>query len=303
MNIDIKDIDFASFRDPSGFIFTHEKEIYRVISPIYAENFSFFIKSGLYKSLSDQKLIVGHTETEKLLLKEYSSYKIIKPEKIPFISYPYEWCFGQLKSAALLTLSVMQESLKHDMILKDASAYNVQFIGSKPIFIDTLSFEKYEENTPWVAYRQFCQHFLAPLALMHYKDSSLSKLLQIYIDGIPLALTSSLLPKKTMFNSGIALHIHFHAKIQSAYQKKKITGGKNHFYLSKKKLLAMLEHLKETINNLKSLKDNSIWKNYRSENLYGQSSAEEKSNAGKNSRAISQLIFSFSSYCLIKPVS
>ncbi|MFH1005059.1 MAG: class I SAM-dependent methyltransferase [Bacteroidota bacterium] len=276
-NISHITLETSSFRDPSGFVFSHDNILYRAVAPSYFETFSALTKSGLYKSLSSKNILINHDECLNFLPSEYSSYKIIKPEKISFISYPYEWCFGQLKSAALLTLSIMHESLEYGMILKDASAYNIQFIGNKPIFIDTLSFEKYEEGTPWIAYRQFCQHFLSPLALMCYKNLSLSKLLQIHIDGIPLALTSSLLPGKTIFNSGIALHIHFHAKIQNAYQKKKSNGKGKKFHLSKKKLFAMLEHLKETISDLKLPKDNSIWKNYHSENLYSQSATKEKS--------------------------
>ena len=104
---------------------------------------------------------------------------------IPFISYPYEWCFSQLREAALTTLKVQRKALEFGMSLRDSSAYNIQFKSGKPIFIDTLSFGKYREGQPWVAYRQFCQHFLAPLALMSYKDIRLSQLLSIHIESPP----------------------------------------------------------------------------------------------------------------------
>jgi hypothetical protein len=115
---------------------------------------------------------------------------------IAFVSYPYEWCFDQLKDAAVLTLSIARRALQYDMISKkDASAFNVQFQNGRPIFIDTLSFERYQPGTPWIAYKQFCQHFLAPLSLMAKADFRLNQLLRVYIDGIPLDLTSALLPK------------------------------------------------------------------------------------------------------------
>ena len=85
---------------------------------------------------------------------------------VDFISYPYEWSFSQLKDAALTTLAAHELALDHGMTLKDASAYNVQFVDGKPVLIDSLSFERAVPDEPWVAYRQFCQHFLAPLALM-----------------------------------------------------------------------------------------------------------------------------------------
>ncbi|MEK6615508.1 MAG: SAM-dependent methyltransferase [Bacteroidota bacterium] len=275
MSCAITDINPASFHDPSGFIFTYENEIYRAIAPSYFENFSLLTKSELYKTLISKKLIVEHSEREFFLPGEYSTYKIIKPEKIPFISYPYEWCFSQLKDAALLTLIIQKEALKYGMLLKDASAYNIQFIGAKPIFIDTLSFEKYEEGKPWIAYRQFCQHFLSPLALMHYKSTELSKLSINFIDGIPLELASSLLPKRSYLNSGIASHVHIHAKIQEKITKQKKSERK--IALSKKQLLNIVEHLIDTISSLKLKTNKSHWNKYASENTYSVKAKEAKS--------------------------
>ena len=268
-------IDSSSFRDPSGFIFSHEKEIYRAINPSYFENFSFFINSGLYSSLSAKKLIVKHSEIEKKFLEEYASHKVIKPQKIPFISYPYEWCFNQIKDAALLTLKIQKESLKHGMTLKDASAFNVQFIGSLPIFIDTLSFEKYKEGEPWIAYRQFCQHFLAPLALMAYKSIELSKLSQLFIDGISLELANTLLPKRSLANSVVLYHLHIHSKFQNATTSKNQI-KKNNLSLSKKKLASIIEHLEEGIVGFSLKKKKSTWNNYNETHNYSAQAKEAK---------------------------
>ncbi len=269
------EIEPASFRDSSGFIFSHENEIYRAIHPDYFENFSSLMNSGLYKSLSEKKLLVVHSDEKNFLSETFSQYKIIKPEKIPFISYPYEWSFSQLKDAALLTLTILKESLKHEIILKDASAYNIQFIGAKPIFIDTLSFEKYEKDSLWKAYRQFCEHFLVPLALMHYRSAELSKLFLNYIDGIPLELAVSLLPRRAMLNSGIATHVILHSKIQKKYSgtnSQKNSEAK----LSKQKLLAMLQHLEDTISGLRVRDEKSNWVKYTCENTYSAEAMQAK---------------------------
>jgi len=187
----------SSFRDPSGFLFYENDTIYRQINQYYKENYDFLINSGLYKTLVDSEQLIPHEEVNIKPFNPNTSYKIIKPEKIPFISYPYEWCFSQLKNAALTTLDIQKTAMKYDMTLKDCSSYNIQFHNGKAILIDTLSFEKYVEGQIWKGYRQFCQHFLAPLALMSQKDIRLNQLLRIYLDGIPLDLTSKLLPLRT----------------------------------------------------------------------------------------------------------
>ena len=207
----------ASFRDPSGFLFSREGVLYRQVNQVYAADFTRLMDSGLYDKLIKAGLLIPHVESDLKPAQPELAFKVIRPERVPFISYPYEWSFGQLKDAALATLSIQKRALKLGMSLKDASAYNIQFYNGKPVLIDTLSFETYQEGEPWVAYRQFCQHFLAPLALMAYRDVRLSQLLRVYIDGIPLDLASELLPGRTRWNLGLATHIHLHASAQKRY--------------------------------------------------------------------------------------
>ena len=151
----------SSFRDPSGFLFYQDDTIYRQVNNIYKENYDHLMNSGLYQALIDAQLLIPHQEVDIKGTRPDKAYKIIKPEKIPFISYPYEWSFSQLKNAALTTLHIQKKALDFGMSLKDCSAYNIQFRKCRPVLIDSLSFEKYPEGEPWVAYRQFCQHFLS----------------------------------------------------------------------------------------------------------------------------------------------
>ena len=203
----------SSFRDESGYIYYQGKEIFRSINKIYRNDYNFLLSSGLYDQLVRQNLLVDHREVKLTRVQPFTPhvYKLIKPRILPFISYPYEWCYSQVLEAAKLTLLIEKISLKHHLTLKDASAYNVQFIGTKPVFIDTLSFQRLKENTPWVAYRQFCQHFLAPLALMKYRDLRLGKLSQIFLDGIDLDLTIKLLPVKCYLNFHLFFHLFLHS--------------------------------------------------------------------------------------------
>lgn len=249
-NQSVPSTDPSSFRDPSGFVFWEKGQLYRQINQVYRENFEFFIQSGLYRCLIDKGLIVPHRNTHHPLITP-DGYKIIKPQIIiPFMSYPYEWSFSQLKIAALTTLKIHQLALNYNMVLKDASAYNIQFFQGKPIHIDKLSFERYVDGRSWVAYRQFCQHFLAPLALMVYTDIRLGKLLRLYLDGIPLDLAARLLPKKSLLNLGIFTHLHLHAMSQSKYANKSDALKSNQSTLSKTAMLGLIDNLITTINKL-----------------------------------------------------
>ncbi len=202
----------SSFRDPSGFVFLRGGQFYRQVNVSYRECYDRFLASGLYEALVSAGLLVAHEDAPIPAPAPDTAYKIIKPERMAFISYPYEWCFGQIKDAALATLDIQSKALDYGMTLKDASAYNIQFRDGRPIFIDTLSFDIYREGQPWVAYRQFCQHFLAPLALMAKCDVRLGCLFRVFIDGIPLDMARALLPWRSRLHMGLLVHIHMHAK-------------------------------------------------------------------------------------------
>ncbi len=172
--------------------------------------------SGLYQELVAERLLIKHEEIEAEGLEPSVAYKVIRPERIEFVSYPYEWSFSQLQDAALVALEVQRRALLRGMTLKDCSVYNIQFHQGRPIFIDTLSFEIYREGEPWIGYRQFCEHFLAPLALQSLTDYRLAQLCRTNIDGIPLDLAARLLPWRSKLRFGLGVHIHVHSALQRA---------------------------------------------------------------------------------------
>lgn len=206
----------GSFRDPAGHVFVAEGTLYRRIEPAGREAYDRLMQSGLYDALVADGLLLAHeelggsTEQDPPYARREQGVTVIRPEHIPLISYPYEWCFSQLRDAALLTLRVQRTALKFGMSLKDASAYNVQFLRGRPVLIDTLSFETRRAG-PWIAYRQFCQHFYAPLLLWSAADGQLGRLGQVFIDGVPLSLASRLLPRRSLLRAGPLFHIHMHA--------------------------------------------------------------------------------------------
>jgi len=225
--------------------------------------------SGLYKDLVGQELLIPHTEIDISPIMPNIAYKIIQPELIKFISYPYEWSFSQLKNAALTTLEIQKVAMKYDMTLKDASAYNIQFRKGKPVLIDTLSFEKYKEGQIWKPYRQFCQHFLAPLALMSHRDIRLNQLFRIYIDGIPLDLVGKLLPLRTRSMFSLLSHIHAHSKSQKHYEDKKINVKKRK--MGKHSFIGLVESLNSAVKKLNWIPGKTEWGNYYSDTNYSES--------------------------------
>lgn len=264
--LDVIECEKSSFRDLSGFVFRRNNILYRQINECYKKNYEQLMTSGLYETLIKENLLVFHDEVN---FDDINAYKIIKPQLIDFVSYPYEWSFSMLKDASLTTLNIQEKALQYGMSLKDASVYNIQFTKDcKPIFIDTLSFEIFEE-TSWKAYGQFCRHFLAPLLLMTFVDMRFQNLLKSYIDGIPLDFVAKILPLKCKFNPSIFMNIYFHSK---SINKFKTLGDKtiSNFKMLKSQQLAIIQDLKGLITSLKFPVKISEWGNYYEVTNYSQ---------------------------------
>lgn len=269
----------ASFRDPSGFMFQEAGVWLRQVNERYRADYELLFSSGLYAELVAAKRLIPHEE----LPDREGAWKVLRPRQIETLSYPYEWSFSQLKDAALATLAIQASALAKGMSLKDATAYNIQFLDGRPVFIDTLSFERLEEGRPWVAYRQFCQHFLAPLALMAKTDIRLSQLSRVHIDGVPLDLAVALLPWSTRLSFGLGLHLHAHAAAQ-----KKHGGGSDapaslpakSAAFSKTAFLATIDSLQSAVQALDWQPAGTEWADYyERNNNYGDSGLQEKEKA------------------------
>lgn len=259
-------------------MFSKGDALYRQVNQSYKKDYDLLIASGLYESLTQKKLLIPHKEVKTAPPQPDLAYKVIQPEKIGFISYPYEWSFSQLKDAALLTLKIQKQAVAKGMSLKDSSAYNIQFHPSDghPVMIDSLSFEKHQEGQPWTAYRQYCQHFLAPLALMAYSDIRLNHLLRAYIDGIPLDLAGSLLPFKTLLISGLLTHIHLHAAVQTQYSDKTVEKESMTRQMNKNALLGLIDSLERTTAKLKWKGGGTEWGEYYSDTNYSSKAQQHK---------------------------
>jgi hypothetical protein len=269
----------GSFRDPAGFVFTHDGVVYRQVNKAGKTDYDQLMSSGLYQALVDAGLMVAHTEVKKSAKVPIDSkhYKTLQPEAIPFISYPYEWSFDQLRDAALLTLRILKISLEHGMILKDSSAYNIQFVGNKPVFIDTLSFAAYEAGKPWDGYKQFCEHFLVPLALAHYATPDLLKIQRAYLDGIPLGVAARLLPRRARLRGGLLSHIFIHASASKRHQGNQVTNSTSSpRKVSSFALQGIIGSLESSVKRLRPANRKTEWGDYYSFTNYSDTAFKEK---------------------------
>lgn len=270
----------GSYRDPSGFVFRRDGVLYRQINASFADDWAAFESSGLHTALVSEGILVADEPASVDLAPEPGAVAVIQPDEIGFISHPFEWSFSQLKDAALLTLRAQSMAGERGMTLRDASAYNVQFRDGKAVLIDTLSFERAAGDQPWKPYRQFCENFLAPLALMAHRDGRLGQLLRTWVDGVPLDLASELLPRRTRFLSpGLAAHVHLHARAQRQHAGESTPDGATApraVTMSETRRLALLDHLRRTVEGLKLPAQGTVWADYADQTSYSEAGTTSK---------------------------
>ena len=266
----------GSFRDPSGFVYTRDGTFYRQVNHSFRQPFEAFLGSGLYDELVREGLLVPHEQVGLELSATNDAYAVLRPERVGFISYPYEWSFGQLQDAALLTLEIQERALARGFTLRDSSAYNVQYQGGRPVLIDTLSFEPQVEGKPWDAYKQFCEQFLLPLTLMSTRDIRCGTLMRSYLDGIPLDLGSRLLPRRTWVSPSTVLHIHLHAWAQGRYAGASVSSAAKGRGMSRQALLTLIKGLKSAVQGLSWRAAGTEWADYTQDNNYSQAASNSK---------------------------
>ena len=272
----------GSYRDPSSHVYNGKSGLYRGMRGITAKHIKTLLSSSFYQNSSD--LIETEVVTEAELLNGgFSKEKIrqydlwVQHHRLDFITFPYEWSFALLKKAACFHLDLQISGLEHGFQIKDASAYNIQFIGTSPVFIDLPSFIPYEDGTPWAAYKQFCEHFLAPLVLHDRLGLDVSKLFRSHPDGIDIVTASRVLPKSSYFSMAILGHIHLQARAARGVSSTtdRMTTSKRHITIKKQNLVSLLESLRNFISTLTSA-GATYWRAYEQKNSYSDQSMEEK---------------------------
>ncbi|MEJ3747649.1 class I SAM-dependent methyltransferase [Actinomycetes bacterium KLBMP 9797] len=207
----------ASFRDPSGRVYYRDDQVFRGLGPKAAEDWRALAASGFFPRMVAAGKIIETEETEETEEAEETDgwAVVLRHARVPFVSYPYEWSFSMLRDAALLHLEMLHEALAERLTTKDGSAYNVQWRGAAPVFIDVGSFEPAREGEPWAGYRQFCQTMLYPLLLQAHLGVDFQPWLRAAVDGVEPAQMRRLLGGGKRFRSGVLKHVYLHDAVQS----------------------------------------------------------------------------------------
>lgn len=279
----------GSFRDRGSRVFLHEGSVFRALSAGALAEWQELSATHFFPQEMRAGRIVASSRVEE---REEDGAPhgrrtgpdgapwaaILRHERIPFISYPYEWCFSMLRDAALLHLDLMAAALREGFILKDASAYNVQWQGSAPVFIDVGSFTRHSPGQPWLAYRQFCQMFLYPLLLKAYRGIDFQPWLRGALDGITPAQFAASLSVRDLFRRGVLTHGWLHARLEQGLggEQAPTTASLQANGFQTELILANVHKLRGLIEGLRAPASRSAWTGYRTEADSARSDGDAK---------------------------
>lgn len=279
----VNGIEEGSYRDRNGSVFYYNHTVYRGISEKALQNWLALTETGFFqKACACGEIVrtrqVDTVEADLPMAHEGRWAAVLRHESIPFISYPYEWSFNALKDAGLLQLRLLLHGLAEDMILKDASAFNVQWVGTRPVFIDIPSFEPWNPGEPWTGYRQFCQMFLYPLLLQAYKNSSFQPWLRGRLDGIDPVEMNNLMSWRDRLRAGVFSHVYLHAKFEKTFNND-ATSVKDRLRTSgfaKELILNNVRRMERLVSGLTWRQPQSEWSGYGEGAHYSEADKQAK---------------------------
>lgn len=267
----------ASYRDPNGFVFVQDGGIYRAITKVGIDSYQTVKQTGVLEHLIATGRMVGTDEVEHASFTDDDNIKaILSHERLQLITYPYEWCFSALRKAALFHLDLAIEALNWDVAVSDATAYNIQFKGADPIFMDVLSFIPYTDGVYWAGHRQFCEQFIAPLLLRKYAGVPFQPLYRSEIDGIPLDMVSNLLPLRSKMSLRYLLNIAIPVYFNSKAKEQSGPTARPTRPLPRAAYIRLLEQMRAWVDALSMNDSSSTWAHYSTTTSYSEGGASEK---------------------------
>jgi hypothetical protein len=267
-------LESGSFRDKANRVFYVDGRVFRAISGTALEDWRLLSTMNFYLRAAAEGRIVGTCQAPDDIVPE--SYRgwwagVLEHDRIPFISYPYEWSFHMLRDATLLQLQLLDAALSENIIMKDASVYNVQWKGCRPLFIDIPSFVPWKEGQSWTGYRQFCQFFLFPLMLQAYGDMPFQPWLRGSIDGISVEQCVRPL-SRYFYKPGVLTDVILHAFFQKQYAgtSRRINDDFRHAGFGKDIILSNVRRLTKIVKNLTWEPAASAWESYTDDCQYSE---------------------------------
>jgi hypothetical protein len=256
----------GSLRDPSSRVFYDGDTVLRALDERALAEWHVLRDSDLFAAAVADGRIVGTEELEE----PGSRAGLLRHERIPFVSYPYEWTFSMLRDAALLTLDLLSRALAEDLILKDATPFNIQYRGAQPVFIDIGSFQRLTPGEPWVGYGQFCRQFLFPLMLTAYKGVGFQPWLRGEIEGPKAADMRSLMSKRDLGRPGVLTHVSLQARVERRYQDEAVDMRSELAEAGFKKELieANVNRLRKLVGGMEPRRGTSAWSGYAAEHQH-----------------------------------
>ncbi len=273
----------GSFRDRHGRVFYRDGAVYRALSRQAIKAWERLEKTRFFPRLVEEGLIVRTRRVDpdgsaSMDVPPGDWAGVLRHETVPYVSYPYEWSFRMLKDAALLQLRLISESLAEGMILKDATPYNVQWNGARPVFIDIPSFEPLPPGGAWTGYRQFCSLYLYPLMLQAYRNLPFQHWLRGSLDGISPQECRDILSSRDLFRSGVLLHVWLQSRFQEKYGARKESASQllKDAGFNRKAILSNVSRLTRLVSRLRWTPPASQWTGYAGDNTYSGPDREAK---------------------------
>jgi hypothetical protein len=275
----VRQADPGSFRDPMSRVFVDDEGVWRGLTKAALADYESLAESAFFRDAIARGDIVGTERVDDIDLPgEWAA--VLRHDRIDVLSYPYEWPFEMLRDAALLQLRLTRGALADKLITKDASAYNVQFVGTKPVFIDVGSFERLRGGEPWPGYRQFCELFLNPLLVQALRDVPFQPLLRGNIHGISPTIAAELLRGEGRLTKGVFTHVKLHARAERKYadadRERDVKAELQRAGFGPGLIDAQLKNLEKAVAGLKWGKQDSTWSDYGDRAHYADQDLQAK---------------------------
>ena len=269
--------DPGSFKDPAGAIYMHDGRVFRSVTSAGLATFEAVRETGLLDVLVERGMLVPYTVVAAPDAPQIAGAEVVlEHPRIAHISYPYEWSFSMLRAAALFHLDVQLEALDHGVMLSDATAYNIQFDGVTPAFIDHLSFRPYVDGEYWIAHRQFCEQFVCPLLLRHYRGIAHNSWYRGELHGIPLEATAALLPVKAKLSWNVLTHVVAQARLQAGGERTRAQAAKKDRKLPRSALRNMWLGLRTWLTKMRIPDSPTTWSDYAENTSYSDEQTRAK---------------------------